>query len=70
MEHDLLRLEHITVQNNLNTLQRELKQRVQALFFDDLRLEQTLDEKIATRMNPINYTNEVKCRFVIRVEGQ
>lgn len=32
----------------LNTLQRELKQRVQALFFDDLRLEQALDEQIAT----------------------
>jgi hypothetical protein len=48
MEHDLPRLEHITAQKKLNTLQRELKQRVQALFFDDLRLEQALDEQIAT----------------------
>lgn len=70
MERDLPRLERIAAQKKLNALQKELKQGEQNLFFDGLRLEQTVEEEIAALLDNAKYTAEVNRQFMIQMEGR
>jgi hypothetical protein len=61
------RIEKIRLQKEITAATRELKQNEQNLFFEELRLEQAMEEEIAAINNAANYTAIVQRQFVVDV---
>lgn len=69
VESPVTRIEKIRLQKELSAQQKELKTREQNLFFDGLRLEQTLEEQIKALLGGAELTATVTREFAIKVES-
>lgn len=70
MENSVTRFEKICLQKELSVLHKEFKMREQNLFFDNLRLEQELEEQIDRLLGSAALTATVKREFIIDIRPE
>ena len=70
MESSGTRFEKISLQKKLSALHKEFKTREQNLFFDNLRLEQELEEQINRLLGNAELAATVKREFIIDIRSE
>lgn len=70
MESSVTRFEKISLQKKLSALHKEFKTREQNLFFDNLRLEQELEEQINRLLGNAELAATVKREFIIDIRSE
>ena len=63
------RLKRLATQKKINQLRQEYMKRQESLFFDAMRLDMELEEKMKSFAEKAKLTAKVQREFLVKVEG-